>query len=53
MGPVLEIGTAVFALLAAAFWFFSANGKLPPMVAYWDITPEHDPLYQSMKFPHG
>jgi hypothetical protein len=46
----LEIGAASFAFLAAAFWFFSANGKLPPMIAYWDSTPEHDPLYQSLKF---
>jgi hypothetical protein len=46
----LEIGSVPFAFLAALFWFLSANAKMPPMVAYWDSTPEHDPLYQTFKF---
>jgi hypothetical protein len=40
----LDVATAVFAISAAVFWFLSAYGKLPPMIAYWDATPETDPF---------
>jgi Na+/proline symporter len=46
----LDIAAAVFALAAAVFWFLSAYGKLPPMVAYWDQTPSNDPFYLAVKF---
>jgi hypothetical protein len=46
----LDIGAAVFAFVAAVFWFLSAYGKLPPMVTYWDSTPQNDPYYQAVKF---
>ena len=46
----LDIGAAVFAFGAAVFWFRSAYGKLPPMLAYWDAAPENDPLYTTIKF---
>jgi hypothetical protein len=46
----LDIGAAVFALTAAVFWFLSAYGKLPPMMTYWDRTPESDPFYRAVKF---
>lgn len=36
--------------MAAAFWFASAYGKLPPPVAYWDRTPSKDPFYNAVKF---
>ena len=50
MENYLDIGGAVFAIPAAIFWFLSAYGKLPPMVAYWDFTPENDPFFQAIKF---
>jgi hypothetical protein len=50
MRRLLDAGTAIFALVAAAFWFLSAYGNLPPMVTYWDSTPESDPFYQAVKF---
>jgi hypothetical protein len=43
--PSLDIACALFALVAALFWFMSAAGKLPPMIAYWDSTPTNDPYY--------
>ena len=46
----LDVGAAVFAIGAAIFWFLSAHGKLPPMVAYWDAAPPNDPLYVAIKF---
>jgi len=46
----LDIAAAVFAIAAAIFWFLSAYGKLPPMVAYWDQAPEIDPFYVAVKF---
>jgi hypothetical protein len=46
----LDIGAAVFALIAAIFWFLSAYGKLPSMITYWDQTPENDPFYTAVKF---
>jgi hypothetical protein len=40
--------TALFAFGAAVFWFLSAYGKLPPMVAYWDA--ENDPFRMAATF---
>jgi hypothetical protein len=50
MDKWLDIGTALFALVAAVFWFISAYGKLPPMIPYFDRTPESDPFYRAVKF---
>ena len=50
MARRLDIAAAILALIAAVFWFLSAYGKLPPMIAYWDQTPENDPFYQAVKF---
>ena len=49
----LDISAALFAIGAAVFWFLSAYGKLPPMMTYWDSTPEHDPFYMAVKFSAG
>jgi hypothetical protein len=38
MAKALDIAAAVFALVAAVFWFISAAGKLPNMRTYWDST---------------
>jgi hypothetical protein len=46
----LDIGAAVFALIAAGFWFLSVHGKLPPMLTYWDQTPADDPFYVAARF---
>jgi Na+/proline symporter len=46
----LDIGAAILAFAAAVFWFLSAYGKLPPMVAYFDQAPASDPFYQAVKF---
>jgi hypothetical protein len=45
-----DVGSAILALVAAVFWFLSAYGKLPPMIAYWDQTPENDPFYLAVKY---
>ena len=50
MEKTLDIIAAITALLAAVFWFLSAYGKFPPMVAYWDKTPDNDPFYIAVKF---
>ena len=50
MQKYLDIAIAIFAFAAGVFWFLSAYGKLPPMVAYWDATPSSDPFYVAMKF---
>ena len=44
------MGAALFALVAAFFWFRSAYGKPPPMVTYWGSAPSVDPFYQAVKF---
>ena len=46
----LDIGAALFAFSAAIFWFLSAYGRLPPILPYWDSTPDNDPFYQTVKF---
>ena len=46
----LDVAAAVFAIGAAIFWFLSAYGDLPPMVAYWDAAPPSDPLSRAIKF---
>ncbi len=50
MATLLDIGTAVFAFVAAFFWFLSAYGKLPPMLSYWDSVPDDDPFYSAVKY---
>jgi hypothetical protein len=50
LGTLLDTGTAVFAFLAAVFWFLSAAKKLPPMVTYWDSAPETDPFFVAVRF---
>jgi hypothetical protein len=50
MEKSLDVATAVFAISAAVFWFLSAYGKPPPMVAYWDATPETDPFRMAVTF---
>ena len=46
----LDISGALLAFVAAVFWFMSAYGKLPPMIPYWDRTPDTDPFYQAITF---
>jgi hypothetical protein len=46
----LDIAAALFAFSAAVFWFLPAFGKLPPMVSYWDATPENDPFRIAVAF---
>jgi hypothetical protein len=46
----LNIVGALFALIAAGFWFLSAYGKLPVTIAYWDAAPEDDPFRMALKF---
>jgi hypothetical protein len=50
MSGWLDLGAAVFAFVAAVFWFLSAARPVPPMVKNWDSTPESDPLYLAVKF---
>ena len=45
----LDLATALFALVAAVFWFLSAYGKVPPMLAYWDATPATDPYRKAVE----
>jgi hypothetical protein len=33
------------AFVAATFWYLSARNKLPPIVPYWDRTPDDDPFF--------
>jgi hypothetical protein len=46
-GLVLDLVSAVFALGAAGFWFWSGVGKLPPMLMYFDGAPPDDPFYKA------
>jgi hypothetical protein len=50
MSWCLNLSSAVFAFLAAAFWLKSAWGKLPPMRTYWDQAPADDPLFQALAY---
>jgi hypothetical protein len=50
MGRYLEIGVAVFAFIAAAFWFASAAGEFPRMLTYCNSVPPDDPYYVAVKF---
>jgi len=42
-----SIVSGVAALAAAAFWFLSAAGEVPPMLQYWDKAPPEDPFYRA------
>jgi hypothetical protein len=48
MSKYFDLGTTIFALFAAFFWFL-ASGKLPPMLTYWDAVPPSDPLERSVR----
>jgi hypothetical protein len=50
MSRWLDVTAAVFAFISAIFWFLSAAGRLPPMVAYWDSTPPTDPFFSAVRF---
>jgi hypothetical protein len=50
MEKCLDIGAAIFAFVAAVFWFLSAYGSLPPILTYWDQVPAGDPFYMVVKF---
>ncbi len=41
---------ALTAFVAAVFWFLSAYGKVPPLVAYWDQAPDTDPFVMAVKY---
>ncbi len=45
----LDLGTAIFALGAATFWFLSAYGNLPPLQSYWGSAPPDDPFFIALK----
>jgi len=49
---LLELIAALFALLAAVFWFLSAAPweGLPQIVSYWGAASEGDPFWQAMVF---
>jgi hypothetical protein len=50
MGKFFKIGVALFAFIAAGFWFASAAGELPIIRSYWDSVPANDPYYMAVKF---
>ena len=50
MNKWLDAAAALTALVAAVFWFLSAYGKIPPLVAYWDQAPETDPFVMAVQY---
>lgn len=46
---MLNLGSALPAFAAAAFWFLSARNKLPPMVSYYDRAPDNDPFFVAVQ----
>jgi hypothetical protein len=42
-----KIAAALFAFVAAIFWFLSAYGKLPRMITYPGYTPDTDPFFKA------
>jgi hypothetical protein len=45
----LDFATALFAIVAAVFWFLSA-GNPPRMMQYWGSVPENDPFRLALVF---
>jgi hypothetical protein len=50
MATLFDAATAVFALIAAGFWFASAKNRVPPLVMYWDRAPDDDPFVKAFNF---
>lgn len=48
MGKWFDLAAAVFAAVAALFWFLSA-GAVPQMVMYWGTAPPNDPFLMSVQ----
>jgi hypothetical protein len=44
----LDVGAAVFALVAAVFWFLSAVGNVPKLVRL--STSASEPFYSALQF---
>jgi len=52
MTRTFEIAAALFAVVAAVFWFLSAYGELPQIVSYWDTAPvDEAAIMTSSAFP--
>lgn len=45
----LNLLSALAAFAAAWLWYLSARNKLPPMVTYFDATPEDDPFLVALQ----
>jgi hypothetical protein len=45
----LDFGAAVFAIVAAVFWFLSAAGNVPSIMTYWGQAPGNDPFYATLQ----
>ena len=50
MEKLFEGSAALFALMAAGFWFASSAKSIPDMVTYWDKAPRNDPFFASIRF---
>lgn len=44
----LDLTAAIFAAIAALFWFLSAEA-VPQMVMYWGAAPPNDPFFMSVQ----
>ncbi len=49
-GSLFDLATALFALAAAVFWWWSAVRTLPPMLPYWDHVPASDAYRQAVEY---
>ena len=41
--------SAIAGFDAAFCWYLSARGRVPPMLTYWDATPENDPFFSAIR----
>jgi len=46
----LDGSAALFAMVAAVFWFLSAVKKLPPVGSPYGKRPEPDPFFEALNF---
>jgi hypothetical protein len=45
----LDLATAIFAAISAAFWLMSAWGPVPKMAMYWGAAPSNDPFLMAVR----
>jgi hypothetical protein len=46
---ILSFVSVGSAFVASIFWYLSARNRLPPILPYWDRTPDDNPFFVTLQ----